>query len=340
MVPRLRPVLLSGGSGTRLWPLSTPDRPKQFAPLLGDETLFAATLRRMEGLETLSPIVVTGRRHANLVHEQLDEAGHHTATVLAEPRGRNTGPAVLAACLAAGAHEILAVLPSDALVTDVPAFHKAMSEAVSLAEKGRIVTFGVVPTRPDSGFGYIETGAELGGGRVLGAFVEKPDPERARQLIDSGALWNSGMFVFRGDILLDEASSLRPGMLADVERALGGDPETGLADSFGDIEAISFDHAIMEHTERGAVVPLDAGWSDVGTYRALVEAGPSDEHGNVVHGPVELDNVENSYVYSSTGVLMVADLSEMAVVSTAEGTLVTPLDNPEGVRRLTERLVD
>lgn len=337
-MPRLRPVLLSGGSGKRLWPLSTPERPKQFAPLLGDESLFSATLRRLEGLDTIPVIVVTGSRHRGLVEEQLAEAGHADATVLAEPRGRNTGPAVLAASLIADPGDVLAVLPSDALVTDIDAFHEAMEVAVGLAEEGFIATFGVVPTRPDSGFGYIETGDVLGAGRRIGAFVEKPDTDRATQLIDSGGLWNSGMFVFTADTVLEEARSLRPEMVSAVGRALEEGKAGDLGPSFGEIDAISFDHAVMEHTDRGAVVPLDAGWSDVGTYRALMEVGPRDEHGNFVYGPVEVANVTNSFLYSSNGPLLVTDLAETVVVSTDHGSLVAPLDDPGSVRMLTEQL--
>lgn len=337
-MPRLRPVLLSGGSGTRLWPLSTPERPKQFAPLLGEESLFSATLRRLEGLDTIPAIVVTGVRHRDLVEDQLAEAGHSHATVLAEPRGRNTGPAVLAASLMADPGDVLAVLPSDALVVDIGAFHKAMELAVGLAEEDFIVTFGVVPTRPDSGFGYIETGAEMGGGRRIVAFVEKPDIDRATELIDSGALWNSGMFVFRAETVLEEAQSFQADMVSAVGRALEEGKAGELGPSFGEIDAISFDHAVMEHTGRGAVVPLDAGWSDVGTYRALMEVGPRDEHGNFVYGRVELSNVTNSFLYSSNGPLLVTDLAEMVVVSTDEGTLIAPLDDPGSVRALTEQL--
>jgi mannose-1-phosphate guanylyltransferase / mannose-6-phosphate isomerase len=336
----IRPVFLSGGSGTRLWPLSTPDLPKQFADLLPGVSLFVATVRRMDGVDGAgSPLVVTGERHLDLVRAALEEAGTD-ALVLVEPEGRNTAPAVTAAALAVPAEDVLVILPSDHIVSDEEAFRSRVVEAARLARSGAIVTFGVVPTRPDTGYGYIELGEPIDGARRVARFKEKPAAAEAESFLANGRhLWNSGMFVASAGTVLDEVARLRPDLLSNVTAALG-DPTQGvirLGAPFAEVEAISFDHAVMEGTDRGLVVPLEAGWDDVGSFRALHSHSPQDEAGNATTGRVVVEDATDSLVIATSRVVAVAGVHGMAVVETPDAVLVVPLDRAQEVRELADR---
>jgi mannose-1-phosphate guanylyltransferase/mannose-6-phosphate isomerase len=347
-VTNLRPVVLSGGSGTRLWPLSTPERPKQFVPLFNGRSLFELTLSRLQVIsDARPPLVVTGKAHVSLVHDALRNSGVESARVLVEPIGRNTAPAALAAALAAEPDDLLVIVPSDHLISDVAAFRDAVGLAAHHAGNGNIVTFGIKPTRPETGYGYIEIGDQLGDGAYeVTRYKEKPVTAEAERLASDGRhFWNSGMFVAQADHLLAEAHSRCADILAGVTAAL---PEIGsraagieideIGETFGGVEAISIDYAIMEKTDRGLVIPIDVGWDDVGSYESLLAALHRDPAGNHVDGNVTISDVSGSFVKATSRTVTVAGLSGVVVVETPDAVLVVPLDRSQSVRELAERV--
>ncbi|GAB4357978.1 MAG: mannose-1-phosphate guanylyltransferase/mannose-6-phosphate isomerase [Gammaproteobacteria bacterium] len=341
------PVVLSGGSGSRLWPLSRELYPKQFLALTGDRSLVQETVRRLEGLEGLaSPIVVCNEEHRFLVAEQLRQIGQAPAAILLEPEGRNTAPAIALAAEQAmeeGEDPVLLVLPADHLIQDVPAFHAAARVALGVAEGGSLVTFGVVPSAPETGYGYIR----VGGSPVEGLrdypvleFVEKPDRSTAQRYLDSGEyLWNSGMFAFRASRYLESLEQWVPDMRNACRRAFEAresdrdfvrpDPE-----AFRASPADSIDYAVMERADNVKVVPLDAGWSDVGSWSALWEVGKRDEAGNVVHGDVLLDDSAGCYLHADKRLIAAIGLQDHVVIETADAILVAPRDRVQDVKRL------
>lgn len=336
MVTLVRPVILSGGSGTRLWPLSTPARPKQFAPLVGESTLFEITLSRVAAVSGVAdPIAVVGSGHLAL----LDQLAVDIDIVLVEPQGRNTAPAIAAAALAANPDDILVILPSDHLISDVEAFVAAVDTAVDLAKGGHLVTFGIEPTRPETGYGYIEVGAPVGSARSLVRFKEKPELDQAKTMLGGDHLWNSGMFVVEAEAVLTEMRRLVPSLVEDVSEAMPASAGRVrvLGPGFGEVPKVSFDHAVMEHTELGVVVPLDVGWDDIGSYQALHQVSRKDEHGNATSGRVVVDGVSNSYVRAESKLVVVAGLSDVAVVETEDAILVVPLSMSQNVKDLAQR---
>lgn len=332
-------MILSGGAGTRLWPLSTSTLPKQFVQLIGT-TLFDQAVHRLDDLDDVSdPIVVSGESYLPAVELALSNSGVEAARIIAEPEGRNTGPAVLAAALSAEPDDVLVVLPSDHLVSDRSGFREAVGIALGVARRGYLVTFGVAPEGPETGYGYIEPGPEIDEG-VFGVsrFHEKPDQEVAARYVSEGALWNSGMFVFPVSALIAQASQHAPELLRSVETAL---PEPvgrvwKLDSSFGDVESISVDNAIMERSSRSAVVPIEIGWSDVGSYSTLLAASETDGDGNAISGNVTLFNVRNSYVHATSRRVSVAELDGVVVVETPDDVLVVPTEHAQAVRDLVE----
>jgi mannose-1-phosphate guanylyltransferase/mannose-6-phosphate isomerase len=298
----LIPVILSGGAGTRLWPLSRELYPKQFLPLVGERTMIQETALRTAGLpDVAAPIVVCNEAHRFLVAEQLREIGIAPQAILLEPVGRNTAPAVAIAALAAvararGAGEqespILLVLPADHALSDVASLQRAVIAAVPAAREGRLVTFGVVPTQPETGYGYIRQGGGEGPVRPVAEFVEKPDAAKAQAFVRSGDyLWNSGIFLLTAQHYLDELDRLDPAMLAACREAFeraADDLDFVRLDkaAFAACRADSIDVAVMEKTNRAVVVPLSAGWSDVGSFASLQDALESDDKGNVTRGDV------------------------------------------------------
>lgn len=329
-----------------MWPLSTAERPKQFVPLFDGKTLFEMTLARMLGIRgAVSPVVVTGATHVPLVHDALSAAGMDSARVLVEPTGRNTAPAALAAALVADSEDILVIVPSDHLISDIPAFRRAVTVAASHAAAGAIVTFGVKPTRPETGYGYIEIGESRGeGAHAVRRFTEKPDVDEAERMAsDERYAWNSGMFVARAAHLLAEAEKHCPYVLAGVMEAVPAtEPETSgieiveLNEVFGRVESISIDYAIMERTENALVVPIDIGWDDVGSYRSLVSALDHDGEGNHIEGNVTVSDVSGSFIKAMSRSVTVAGLRDVVVVETAEEVLVMPLELSQSVRELSE----
>lgn len=339
---RLRPVVLSGGSGTRLWPLSTPELPKQFVPLFGDRSLFRLTLARLDGIPGVeTPIVVTGSDHVPLVADAIELSAVDDAVVVVEPKGRNTAPAAIASALVARPDDVLVILPSDHLVSDVDGFRTAVEIAARHAGEGSIVTFGIEPSRPETGYGYIEKGEAVGGRAFqVRRFKEKPGLEDARVMVGDGKhVWNSGMFVARADRLLAEARHHCPSILEGVRRAIP-DSTSGtveLGESFAEITADSIDYAIMEKTDAALVIPIDVGWDDIGSYQSLLAAVQRDPKGNHATGDVVLVDVEGSLVWASTRKVAVVGLRDVVVVEAEDGVLVLPLERSQEVREIVRR---
>ncbi len=344
----LTPVLLSGGVGSRLWPVSRELHPKQFLPLAGELTMLQQTLERTGDLEASSPVVVCNEEHRFMVAEQLRQVGIAPSALILEPTGRNTAPAVALAALQELARDpeaILLVLPADHIIQDVAAFAQAVARALPLARKGMLMTFGVVPQAPETGYGYIRCGASLGEELyALEAFVEKPDPETAQSYLDSGSyLWNSGMFLLRAATYLEQLGEFQPDMLASCQRSMAGAtvdmdfirPE---AVSFSACPADSIDYAVMEHTRVGGVVALDCGWSDVGAWSALWEVAARDQHGNASQGDVMLDNCRDSYFRSESRLVAATGVSNLVVVETADAILVADRNRVQDVKRIVNRL--
>lgn len=344
----LTPVLLSGGVGSRLWPVSRELHPKQFLPLAGELTMLQQTLERTGNLEASAPVVVCNEEHRFMVAEQLRQVGIAPSALILEPVGRNTAPAVALAALQEVARDpdaILLILPADHIIQDPAAFAEAVTRALPLAREGRLMTFGVVPQAAETGYGYVRCGASLGEDLyALEAFVEKPDAETAQSYLDSGSyLWNSGMFLLRAATYIQQLGEFQPDMLASCQRAMDSatvdmDFIRPQAASFSACPADSIDYAVMEHTRAGGVVALDCGWSDVGAWSALWEVAARDEHGNAIQGDVMLDNCRDSYFRSESRLVAATGVSNLVVVETADAILVADRDRVQDVKRIVNRL--
>jgi mannose-1-phosphate guanylyltransferase/mannose-6-phosphate isomerase len=344
----LVPVILSGGSGTRLWPLSRELYPKQLLPLVGKNTMLQDTALRLEGIDAAAAIVVCNDAHRFLVAEQLHSIKRTAQAIVLEPAGRNTAPAIALAAHVAlateGADPILLVLPADHVMRDVPAFQKAVAVALDNARGDSLVTFGVVPTGPETGYGYIKRGAAIGAAFNIERFVEKPDVEQARGLLASGEYyWNSGMFVFRARRYLDELQRLAPDIAAACAEAFAAsknDLDFMRVDAarFAKCRSESIDYAVMEKTASAVVVPLNAGWSDVGSWSALHEASPADGNGNVLKGDVLAEDTQGSYVYSESRLVAAVGLRDYVVVETKDAVLVAPKSRVQDVKQLVAKL--
>lgn len=341
----IRPVILSGGAGTRLWPFSTPDSPKQFAPLFPGGSLFFQTLTRLQTLPELeAPIIVTGAAHVDLVDAETTRAGVEPLICLVEPAARNTAPAIIAASLVSAGDDVLVILPSDHLIRDEERFVDAVQNSIPLATAGRIVTFGIVPTRAETGYGYIEMGNPVPGDArafAVRRFKEKPGQEEADLLASSAAhVWNSGMFVTMAGTLLSEARLHCPQILEGVASALtnpiGNRVELG--EAFGEVKSISMDHAIMEKTKEAVVMPIDVGWDDVGSFEALWSVSEKDDQGNVTSGETVLIDVGNSFVKATSRTVAVAGLDDVVVVETPDAVLVVSRDKSQLVKDLFGRV--
>ncbi len=344
----LTPVILSGGAGTRLWPLSRELYPKQLLPLVGRHSMLQETVRRLEGLESGAPMVVCNEAHRFLVAEQLRSIDCAPRAIVLEPKGRNTAPAIaLAAHAALAADEgdvLLLVLPADHVIRDVGSFQLSVQSAVALARDGYLATFGVVPHAPETGYGYIRRGSATAGGYGIAAFVEKPDLQRAQTFIHSGEYyWNSGMFLFRARRYLEELEKYAPDIalvcrnsFASATRDL--DFTRIDAAAFEPCRGESIDYAVMEKTADAVVVPLDAGWSDVGSWAALHAACERDAKGNTLCGDVIVEDTENSYVYSESRLVATVGLRDAIVVETKDAVLVTTHERVQDVKQLVAHL--
>jgi mannose-1-phosphate guanylyltransferase/mannose-6-phosphate isomerase len=345
------PVILSGGSGTRLWPLSRSAYPKQFISLIEGDSLFQRTLERFMAIPGVSnAVVVCNDEHRFLVAEQMRAKGQAANGILLEPVGRNTAPAIACAALhALDTHPdaILLVSPSDHVIANEALFTEIMLKGAGAAETGNLVTFGIVPTKPETGYGYIRRGGETTGDDafLVDQFVEKPNLETAQAYLDSGDyLWNSGMFAFRADAYLKELQAFHPDILSAAQQAY----ENKTADldflrlekqAFTDCPSQSIDYAVMEKTDRAVVVPMDVGWSDIGSWTALSEFACDDpEDGNVVLGDVLVKDVKNSYLRSESRMIAGVGLDDLIVIETADAVLVANKTHAQDVKEIVEQL--
>lgn len=344
----LIPVILSGGAGTRLWPVSRELYPKQLLPLVGDRTMLQATLQRLDGTTVGEPIVVCNESHRFMVAEQLRQIDITPRAIVLEPFGRNTAPAIALAALQAleggDADPTLLVLPADHVIRNVKAFHAAMAVASAAADAGHLVTFGVVPHVPETGYGYIRRGDALAGAHRIEAFVEKPDVARAEEFLRAGTyLWNSGMFVFKAKRFLEELERHAPDIAKQCRAALANAKKdldfTRLdTEAFEACRSDSIDYAVMEKTKDAVVVPLDAGWSDVGSWSALYDANEADAQGNVRMGDVLVEDSSGNYLYAESRLVASVGLRDHVVVETKDAVLVAPKDRVQDVKKLVDQL--
>jgi mannose-1-phosphate guanylyltransferase/mannose-6-phosphate isomerase len=348
----IQPVILSGGAGTRLWPASRSMYPKQLLPLIGPRTMLQETALRLAGRRGVADttIVVCNDAHRFLVAEQLRAAGIR-ATIVLEPEGRNTAPAATLAALVAersvtngGGSPLLLVMPADHVIEDADAFAATIEQGREAAGAGRLVTFGVVPTFAHTGYGYIEADVPDGRPAPVISFIEKPDERTARRLVDSGRhFWNAGIFLFRADVWLEELAKFAPGIVdacrRSVERAK---KDTDFlrpdAEAFRASPSDSIDYAVMEKTDRAVVLGLATGWSDVGSWAALHDVSPKDEHGNTIIGDVVLHDTRDSYVRAGSRLVGVVGLDNVVIVEDKDSVLVARKDRSQHVKELVERL--
>lgn len=346
----LLPVIMAGGSGTRLWPLSRQMFPKQFLPLVDTQTtMLQATVKRLAGMGTATPCLICNEQHRFLAAEQMRVIGEEGARILLEPVGRNTAPAIALAALqavAGGQDPILLVLSADHLIQDTDAFQAAVGAALPLAEAGKLVTFGIVPTHAETGYGYIEQGDTLGAGFVVSRFVEKPDRATAEEYLSSGRyLWNSGMFMFRASRYLEELGRFRADILAACRASLAGaaeDLQFIRVDkaAFTACPEDSIDYAVMEKTADAVVIPLDAGWSDIGSWSAIWDVSEKCPRGNVFKGDVLSHATDNTYVHASHRLVTTLGVQDLVIVETKDAVLVAHKDQVQDVKKLVEQIKD
>lgn len=348
----IAPVILSGGSGSRLWPLSRAMRPKQFLGVTDEKTLFQLTLQRLEGLPGLQPpVIVANQEHRFLVAEQCREAGIAPGAIILEPFGRNTAPAIAVAALHAhksGSDPVLLVLPSDHIFSKPEAFRQSVRLAAQAAEQGQLVTFGIVPTHPETGYGYLRagTGTTMTGVHTVAQFVEKPDLATAEAYVASGDyFWNSGMFMFRASVYLEALKQHRPDMLQQCERAC----EHSRVDidfvrldeaAMNECPSDSVDYAVMEKTSKAVMVPLDAGWNDVGAWSSVWQVLPKDSNGNALRGDVITEAATDCYVHADHRLVTLLGVKDLVVIETSDAILVADKQAAQDVKKIVNRLTD
>jgi mannose-1-phosphate guanylyltransferase/mannose-6-phosphate isomerase len=354
----IRPVILAGGSGTRLWPASRQSHPKQLLALAGPNSLLQETATRLQGLpgaKVEEPIVVTNDEYRFIIADQLREVGVAAPQIVLEPVGRNTAPALtLAALLDPGSDEdpVLLTMPSDHLIRNIPALHAAVGEGAQQAEAGRLVTFGIVPDRPETGYGYIRVGRSVPGAptaRVLGGFVEKPDPETAERYVAGGDhLWNSGIFMMKRSVWLTIIEQYRPDIALACREAMGAAKTDDLfirvdKAAFSVCPSESIDYAVMEElgapsATQAVVIPLDAEWSDVGSWQAMWAVSPRDESGNTARGDVVFEDTRDTLVHADSRTVAVLGGADLVVVETADAVLVAGRDKTVDLKKLVTRV--
>lgn len=334
------PVILSGGSGTRLWPMSTPERPKQFLPLTDRLTMFQLTALRTDDASRFGHLlIVANARHADLIEAQLAEIDVTPGALILEPCARNTAPAIALAALEAGNAPIL-VMPSDHVIADNDAFQRAIDAALPLLDEGWLVTFGIAPTGPETGYGYIQSGEALApGAQRVARFVEKPDRARAEAMIAAGDhCWNGGIFLFRADVLVEALARHAPEMLVAARASLAGATRSGARiepdeAAFAGSPADSIDYAVMEKADRVAVVPVSMGWSDVGSWDALYELGEKDDAGNSVRGDVRLLESRGNLIRSDGLRISVSGVDNLIIVATGNEVMILPRGSSQDARK-------
>ncbi|WP_394220704.1 mannose-1-phosphate guanylyltransferase/mannose-6-phosphate isomerase [Alteromonas gracilis] len=343
----MKPVVLAGGSGSRLWPKSRAALPKQFLSLTSDSTMLQDTITRLNGTNAEPPVFICNDAHRFLVAEQLRKKNIAHDGILLEPVGRNTAPAIALAALHATKDDedpVLLVLAADHSIKNETAFHEAIIKAETLAEQGKLVTFGIVPDQPHTGYGYIKAGAALNNGFEVADFVEKPELETAKQYVESGDFfWNSGMFMFKASRYIEELHTHNPEMLEVCRQAIETEaPDLDFIrvdkDVFATCPDDSIDYAVMEKTDSAAMVPLNAEWSDVGSWTSLWETSEKDNNGNVCIGDTILENTKNSYINAEQRLVSVIGLDDVIVVETKDAVMVAHKDDAQSIKNVVNKL--
>ena len=341
------PIILSGGSGTRLWPLSRKLHPKQFIDLVNDTTLFQDTILRLPK-DAANPLIICNEEHRFLAAEQLRQINKESNGIILEPIGRNTAPAIALAALKFinnGEDPLLLVLSADHLIQNIDAFHQSIKVAEKLAENNKLVTFGIVPDKAETGYGYIKANIDNTADYYkIQSFTEKPNEEDAKKYLDSGSyFWNSGMFMFKASIYLQELEKFEPEILASCKKSCQTEYKDKdfirlNNDEFRQCPEQSIDYGVMEHTEGAMVVPLDANWSDIGSWDALWNAKNKDKNGNVSEGDVILDEVKNTYAYSSNRLVSVIGVSDLVIIDTQDALLVADKKYSQNIKNIVNQL--
>jgi mannose-1-phosphate guanylyltransferase/mannose-6-phosphate isomerase len=342
------PVILSGGSGTRLWPLSRKQYPKQYLPLAGDNTMLQETILRLNGLDNLAdPIIICNADHRFLVAEQCQQIDIKNPTILLEPVGRNTAPAIAAAALQSLKEiddAVLLVLSADHVIQDIEAFHQAINIASNQAQAGKLATFGIVPTDANTGYGYIRKGKPIKDVFEVEEFTEKPDQETADLFLKTNDyLWNSGMFMFKAATLIDELTTHSPEIVTSVNDAVNN-AEQDLdfirldKQAFESSPSDSIDYALMEKSNNVVVVPLDAQWNDIGSWSALYDIGTKDSNGNAIQGDVFTEDTTNTYIHANHHLVATIGVQDLVIVDTPNATLVATKDKVQEVKKIVEQL--
>ena len=344
---QIMPVILSGGSGTRLWPMSRPERPKQLLALTAAETMLQLTVRRTQGRDGFGrPIVVANATHAGIIAEQLREVGVDDPLLLLEPVARNTAPAIALAALAApDPASPLLVMPSDHVIADADAFHAAVAAALPLVRDDWLVTFGITPEAPETGYGYIRLGDRLAEGAYrVDRFVEKPDAAKAAAMLaEGGHAWNAGIFLFRADAYLAALAEFQPAMLAAARASIKAGARDGNhirpdADAFAASPSDSIDYAVMERAGKVACVPVSMGWSDVGSWDSLHAISACDSDGNALRGDIMAIDSRNCFVHTDGVNITLVDVDDLIVVAAGDRVMIMPRGKSQNVRKVTERL--
>jgi len=346
---KIVPVILSGGSGTRLWPLSRKQYPKQYLPLAGDNTMLQETILRLNGLDNLAdPIIICNADHRFLVAEQCQQIDIASPTILLEPVGRNTAPAIAAAALQSLKQtddSVLLVLSADHVIQDVDVFHEAINIACQQAQEGKLATFGIVPTDANTGYGYIKASKDKPDGAYkVEEFVEKPNLETAQSYLEQGNyLWNSGMFMFKATTLIDELTTHSPEIVTSVNDAVNN-AEQDLdfirldKTTFESSPSDSIDYALMEKSDNVVVVPLDAQWNDIGSWSALYDIGTKDSQGNVIKGDVITQDTTNTYINADHHMVAAIGVDNLIIIDTPDATFIATQDKAQEVKSIVESL--